>query len=140
MRVEWPVMPRLGEVVMAPGPVLEPALEPTSRAGERGSGTVLGLTLVGAIVSVTVAALGVLGAFPARQNAVGAADAAALVAADTLSGIVSGDPCGRADELARANGAVLDACSLDGDTASVTVHISWGVFTLVGRSRAGPPR
>ncbi|WP_433674649.1 Rv3654c family TadE-like protein [Microbacterium gorillae] len=73
------------------------------------------------------------------QRAAGAADAAALAAADTVTGVIPGDPCARAGDVAAANGAVVDSCVVDGAIASVTVHVRGGVLTAAARARAGPP-
>jgi len=73
------------------------------------------------------------------QRLAGAADAAALAAADTASGAVSGDPCGRAGEIAAASGASLEACAVDGLIATVTVSGPFGALAVTASARAGPP-
>jgi recombinational DNA repair protein RecR len=63
----------------------------------------------------------------------GAADAAALAAADAASGVVDGAPCERAAEIAVAAGSELAACELDGVIATVTVAGAFGRFTATLR-------
>ncbi len=99
-------------------------------------------TGVGALAVTAVLALGVtaVGAASVRSaRAAGAADAAALAAADAVIGAVSGDPCGRAAEVARAVGASVVACDLNGFVATVQVAVGGGAFAAVARARAGPP-
>lgn len=98
---------------------------------------VLGILAVLLIVASAVLVLGA--GFAARQRIVAAADAAALAAADAASGAVPGVPCDRAGELAGANGAALETCTLDGLVATVDVSGALGPFPLRARSTAGPP-
>jgi secretion/DNA translocation related TadE-like protein len=106
---------------------------------EGGAGAVLALAIVGAVAIVLVGMLGIGSALVVRQRVVGAADAAALAAADAASGAVPGIPCALADEVAHANGAALIACRIDGLVASVTVSASAGALPVGARARAGPP-
>ncbi|WP_052460318.1 Rv3654c family TadE-like protein [Microbacterium gorillae] len=96
-----------------------------------GIGTLMGVTvlLVGGIAVGQAAA--------ASQRVAGAADAAALAAADTLAGATTGDPCDRADELARRNGAALDRCDLNGLIATVSVSARVLGLPVRGAARAG---
>lgn len=105
---------------------------------QRGSGTVLMLALVGAIVAVAVALSGALGLLVVRQRANGAADAAALAAADVASGAVPGAVCVVARDIAARNGAVLRECSVDGEVVTVSASVSWMGVAVLGRARAGP--
>ena len=73
----------------------------------------------------------------ARHRVIGAADTAALAAADALLGWVQGDPCALAAEVARAADATLVTCELTGTTATVTVSASSTFGTLQVTSRAG---
>lgn len=96
---------------------------------------------------VTTAAVGVIcgGALAAgqvgvaTQRAAGAADAAALAGADTVSGIHVGDPCEQAARLAAANGAALMSCEVAGMTVDVIVATSVLGFGITAQARAGPP-
>lgn len=106
---------------------------------DEGAGGVLALAVVGATIAFALAALALGSAFAVRQRVVAAADAAALAAADTLLGVVPGDPCGHAREVAAAHRVALADCELAGAEAHVTVAVNvLGVPISVG-SRAGPP-
>jgi hypothetical protein len=74
-----------------------------------------------------------------RQRVIGAADAAALAAADGASGAVAGEPCVLARRLAAAGGAALDSCVVDGLVATVAASTRVGPVPFEARSRAGPP-
>ncbi|MGN6475217.1 MAG: Rv3654c family TadE-like protein [Mycobacteriales bacterium] len=116
----------------------------TSSASEpsQGSATIAMLTGIGLVVAATgvVIALGV-GA-DMRHRAQGAADAAALAAAaDALVG--QAGACERARELATANGARLEGCSLTNAVAEVRVSVELPgalrrLGPVVARARAGP--
>ena len=106
---------------------------------EAGAGAVLALGIVGAVVLVLMAELALGSAVVTRQRIIGAADAAALAAADGASGAVAGVPCDLAARVAGAGGATLTACSIDGLVATVTVAGRSGVLTFEARSTAGPP-
>lgn len=96
---------------------------------------------VAAALALLAAGLGtVAGATIHAQRLAGTADAAALAAADTVSGAIPGVPCEAAARVAAAGGAHLDACDLDGLVATVTVGSAYGGIPLDARSRAGPPR
>jgi secretion/DNA translocation related TadE-like protein len=114
--------------------------EQTSRAvSERGSGTVLAVALLGAITLAAVAVLTGASALVAQQSAQNAADAAALAAADTLSGRASGYPCENAARAAALSQASVASCSTDGLIAVVSVSRNWARLELSARARAGPP-
>ncbi|MGW6010718.1 Rv3654c family TadE-like protein [Streptomyces sp. NPDC055210] len=73
-----------------------------------------------------------------RHRAGGAADLAALAAADhwTDGGT---EACARADRVARAQGTRIVRCAVRGEIADVTVEAGRGPLTAEVRSRAGPP-
>jgi secretion/DNA translocation related TadE-like protein len=106
---------------------------------ERGSGAVLALAIVGAAILVAVAVLGLGSALVLRQRTIGAADAAAVGAADGASGAIAVEPCRAAAQAAAANHATLVACRLDGLVATVEVSARFGVTVFTARSSAGPP-
>ena len=106
---------------------------------DRGSGGVLALAVVGASVIVAVAVLGLGSALVVRQRVIGAADAAALAAADGASGALAADPCTAAARAAIANRASLVGCRIDGLVATVEVSARFGVTPFRARSTAGPP-
>ncbi|WP_256260164.1 helicase [Streptomyces atratus] len=73
-----------------------------------------------------------------RHRAGGAADLAALAAADrALQG--PGAACGAAEQVAAAQGAVVVRCAVRGEVADVTARVSFGPYEPAVRSRAGPP-
>ncbi len=95
---------------------------------------------VAAALIVATVSLGVVGgAVVAAQRLAGAADAAALAAADTVSGATTGDPCERARQVAAAADAELRRCDVDGLVATITVGGAYGGVPFDARSRAGPP-
>ncbi|MFT4258530.1 helicase, partial [Microbacterium sp.] len=73
--------------------------------------------------------------------AAGAADAAALAAADAATGAVmaADEPCALAARVAAASGAVLTGCELVGFVATVQVQAAYAGIAAVSRARAGPP-
>lgn len=106
---------------------------------ERGSATVLALGIVAALVCLTTGAIAIAGASVAKQRAAGAADLAALAAADVASGAIPGTPCAEAERVVRANGASLGFCEVDGAIARVTASLSYLGFGVDIEARAGPP-
>ncbi len=103
------------------------------------SGSILSASIAGSTILLTALVLPVGAALVEKRSVAGAADAAALAAADVASGLVPGIPCDAAGVLAAANGGVLTSCDVDG--AVVTVGVSGSVlgipFTI--RATAGPP-
>lgn len=108
-------------------------------AGERGSGTVLGIAVLAVILVVALAMLTLSAGLAARQRVTASADAAALAAADVALGVVPGSPCQLAERVAAANGAGLVRCELDGTTATVVAVGHFAGVELRATSRAGPP-
>jgi secretion/DNA translocation related TadE-like protein len=102
-------------------------------------GAALAVGVLAGCATLTIGLAAVGAAAVTGQRLAGAADAAALAAADTASGAVSGDPCERAGQIAAASEASLAACELDGLIATVTVSGAFGTLTLTASARAGPP-
>ncbi|WUL62482.1 hypothetical protein OHS16_13915 [Streptomyces sp. NBC_00344] len=74
----------------------------------------------------------------ARHRAGGAADLAALSAADrALLGREAA--CGAAAKVAGAQGAHIVRCTVSGDIADVTAQAGFGPYRPEVRARAGPP-
>lgn len=103
------------------------------------SGVATAITVMIATCSLVTGAVLVGEAGVLSQRAAGAADAAALAAADTVTGAITGDACVRAGEAAVANGAVVESCVVSGAIATVAVSVSRGPLTATARARAGPP-
>jgi secretion/DNA translocation related TadE-like protein len=105
---------------------------------DRGAASVLALGIVGAIVALTALVVPTASVFVLSQRAANAADAAALAAADAISGAVAGTPCPLARETAARNGAVLASCETGGPVASVTVTVATLGLEIRAAARAGP--
>ena len=107
--------------------------------GERGAGSVLGVAIVAALISLTALLVPLYLVFATKQALAGAADAAALAAADVRVGFVAGEPCAVAARVAAANGGDLTACQVDGLVVTVTVSGSVSGFAIGVSATAGPP-
>ncbi|MFC9847941.1 Rv3654c family TadE-like protein [Streptomyces sp. NPDC060223] len=104
---------------------------------DRGSATVwsVGVIAVLCVVFGVVLAMGQV--VLVRHRAAGAADLAALAAADHwMDGSTAA--CGEADRVARAQHARLVRCALGGEISDVTAASGRGPFAAEVRSRAGP--
>lgn len=106
---------------------------------DRGSGSILGVAVIAAVVALVSLALPLYMVLAARAAVSGAADAAALAAADTAVGLASGVPCEAAAFVASANGAQLDTCSADGLVLTVSVSRTVLGFRVAAIATAGPP-
>ena len=111
---------------------------------EEGSGTVLALTIIAALLVVTVVIAGLIGVVSANRRASAAADLSALAAADAYRGLTEGDPCAVAAYLAERHGAHLESCTFPDrpETVEVTVAVPVaGPMGMLGparvRARAG---
>lgn len=105
---------------------------------DRGSGSVLALAVVAATLVVTALLMTLGAAFTVKHQVQGAADAAALAAADVSAGFVGGYPCEAAKRVAELNGAGLADCELAGVTAAVRVQRSFMGIIVAVSARAGP--
>jgi secretion/DNA translocation related TadE-like protein len=103
-------------------------------------GTLLSVGVIASSATFAVALISVGSAAVFGQRLAGAADAAALAAADAASGAVTGVPCDRAADIAAAAHAVVQRCDLDGLVATVVVSASFGRLPATAAARAGPPR
>jgi secretion/DNA translocation related TadE-like protein len=108
---------------------------------ERGSATLFAVAMIGVLVLVG-AALGVVGAMVhAHRVAQSAADLAALAGAEARGR--GGDPCAAAGSVARANGASVDSCVVDGFDVRLQVTVAGPRWLgqrhdLSAQARAGP--
>jgi secretion/DNA translocation related TadE-like protein len=107
--------------------------------GDTGAGSVLALAIIATVVVVTLSVTALGAGLVVRQRVIGAADAAALAAADVLLGASPGVPCAVARHVAEANDASLDACELDGYVVTVSVRAGFAGVAVGARSTAGPP-
>jgi secretion/DNA translocation related TadE-like protein len=106
---------------------------------DAGSGTVLGLAVIGSILAVIAVSLPLYIGLSIKQSLLGAADASALAGADVAIGIVGGSPCDVASRLAVTNGATLDACAVDGLVVTVRTKRDFLGLELTASATAGPP-
>lgn len=106
---------------------------------ERGSGSLLGLAIVGSLIGVVSVTLPLYIGLSARAALSDAAAAAALGAADVASGIAPGSPCATAAAVAAANGASAAACQLDGLVVTVRLDREYLGLQLAASATAGPP-
>jgi secretion/DNA translocation related TadE-like protein len=107
--------------------------------GDRGAGSVLAVSVLGGVIAITAISLPLYTVLIVRSSVSGAADAAALAAADTVSGVFGGVPCDRAADVVAANGARLDSCAVDGLIVTVSASRSILGFRVVATATAGPP-
>ncbi|GAA2507719.1 Rv3654c family TadE-like protein [Streptomyces gobitricini] len=106
---------------------------------DRGSATVWAAMAATVMCAVFAAILALGQAVAARHQAGGAADLAALAAADrALWGVT--DACGAAARVARAQGAEVVLCAVRGEVADVTARSRFGPYAPTVRARAGPAR
>lgn len=116
-------------------------LRPTD---ERGSGSVFVLAIVMVIVTALTAVTVLVSGHATRHRAAAAADLAALAGAEHAA---SGgpEPCVVARRVARANGAELRDCVVDGGEVEVQVRVAMATVPAWlpdqdRRARAGPER
>ena len=138
MSAASPASARHGRIVAGP------PTDVRTRAGERGSATVLLLAVISVAFVLAVGAVALARAADARGVAQAAADLAAIAAAQAAQD--GRDPCGVAASVALVNGAALQRCEvLPGPdvvvTASVLVNpIAGWTATASAQARAGPVR
>ncbi|MEU8713581.1 MULTISPECIES: Rv3654c family TadE-like protein [unclassified Streptomyces] len=107
------------------------------RYSDRGSATVWSVGAIGVLCAVFGVLLGLGQAVVVRHRAAGAADLAALAAADHWAEGTAA-ACARADRVARSQGARLTRCVIVGDVSDVTTASGGGPFGAEVRARAGP--
>ena len=125
---------------------MRPAAGPHPGAcpGDRGSGSVLLTTVVALVLSAGSVALGLAGAYVARQRAEAAADLAALAGGQAL--LHGGDACDTAGRVAAAGRARVVVCQPAATTVYLVVEVtlpgvlSWPDMPPArARARAGVP-
>lgn len=112
-----------------------------SRTSEDGAGTVLAVAVLGVLVTVAIAAGGVVGVIASHRTAQSAADLAALAGAAALQD--GGDACQQAAVIARRNQARLLTCRVQQWNVAVvvvanTARLPGGALDLQARGHAGP--
>ncbi|MFE9765049.1 Rv3654c family TadE-like protein [Streptomyces sp. NPDC005808] len=104
---------------------------------DRGAATVWSVGVIAVLCAVFGVVLAMGQVVLVRHRAAGAADLAALAAADHwMDGPTVA--CGKADRVARAQHARLVRCVLGGEISDVTAASGQGPFAAEVRSRAGP--
>ena len=109
--------------------------------GESGLATVVGVALVGLLVTVALTAAALVALVDAHRRAESAADLAALAGGGALAD--GADPCAAAARIARRNDARLGSCQVQASSVTVQVTVSGPRLLgmrprLSGRARAGP--
>ncbi|MFC5173370.1 MULTISPECIES: Rv3654c family TadE-like protein [Streptomyces] len=113
-------------------------LRGTPGNGDRGLATVWVAVTAATLCAVFAMVLALGQAVSARHRAGGAADLAALAAADqALRGAEVA--CAAAGKVASAQGADIVRCGVQGEIADVTARAQFGPYAPEVRSRAGPP-
>ncbi|MCX5411716.1 Rv3654c family TadE-like protein [Streptomyces sp. NBC_00059] len=106
-------------------------------SGDQGLATVWVAVTTATLCAVFAMVLALGQAVAARHKAGGAADLAALAAADrALLGAETA--CGAATKVAVAQGAEVVRCAVQGEIADVTALARFGPYAPEVRSRAGP--
>jgi secretion/DNA translocation related TadE-like protein len=104
--------------------------------GERGSVTVLTVTVLSFAAILALVVVDLLRALESRSRAQTAADAAALAAAQEIARPSGAQPSTLAADYARRNGAMLIDCRCDGESTSAIVTVEVPVNVLfVGADR-----
>jgi secretion/DNA translocation related TadE-like protein len=105
---------------------------------ERGSGTVLVVALVGAVVCL-VAALAVPLQLVVQQARLQASvDQAAIDANHALRGLITGYPCNVAKTVLHINMATTGKCSIVGEVTRVDASVNVAGIVLTATAWAGP--
>lgn len=121
----------------------------TRTRGEGGMATVLMAAILGGVLILVGAVAIVVDIAHTKSRAATAADLAALAAANEL---LLGEPCAQASKVARANGASLTSCEIQGEDVQVVTQTAMAgalrsIFSgvrasspkMTAVSRAGPP-
>ena len=108
-------------------------------AGERGSATAWGLSVIVVLVAAVVLGLTLGAAVIQRHQAVRAAELAALAGAGKVhEGTAAA--CARAGDIARRHDAVLAACDVNGVIVAVEVFLGDSPRGWLGRQALAPAR
>lgn len=106
---------------------------------ENGAGSILVVAILAAVLGLSALSIPLYSVLVAKNLAGGAADAAALAAADVAIGRAAGEPCPTAARIADANGTSLAACQPDGLVITVRVETVVHGFIVGAAASAGPP-
>jgi secretion/DNA translocation related TadE-like protein len=103
------------------------------------SSSVITIGVIAGLMSISVGVVSAGAGLANRTALHGAADAAALAAADTLFGLGAGEPCSRAAEIAQFNGAQLAECDIANTAVTVRVERAILGVNVHASARAGLP-
>lgn len=101
--------------------------------------SVLTAAAIGAAATLALGCVVVGAAATEAQRVAGIADAAALAAADALSGFAAGDPCAQAAAVAEPQAATMRNCAVSGREATIEISTTLAGLPIVAIARAGPP-
>jgi secretion/DNA translocation related TadE-like protein len=101
---------------------------------ESGSGSILGLGIIFALVGVLCLGVRVQVENLALARLQASADTAVLAAADALRGLSVGFPCETADQIVKEFGATLEECHKVG--SDIYIGVSQQVLGIVHRVKA----
>lgn len=104
---------------------------------EQGVVTAFFAVLLAGSMTLLLTLLGALGLLVANERLQVAVDLAALAAADTHRGLVSGFGCENALSILKTVDAVLTTCRIVGDGVMVSGQFRLPLFTLEARATAG---
>lgn len=113
--------------------------EPCGWVRDRGSASVLAIAVLAVTLVLALACVPLYSALIERQRIAGAADAAALAAADVAIGREPGVPCVVATQIAVANRTALERCVVDGVIVTVRLASSAAIVPVTATATAGPP-
>jgi secretion/DNA translocation related TadE-like protein len=105
--------------------------------GDRGAGSILAVAIIGALAAMLTLLFPLCAVLAVKQKVAGAADAAAVAAADVAVGTLPGLPCAAAAIVAEANGAVLRSCTVSVTSATVRTQIRLLGFSVTATATAG---
>jgi hypothetical protein len=107
--------------------------------GERGSGTLMGLTILAAIALAGSSAIAVMVGLNEARHVQAVANQGALAASDVSRGVVSGHPCRVVSSLVSGAGFRLMGCEVNQGKAWIVVGGQWWGIDIEKRAHAGPP-
>ncbi|WP_374967961.1 Rv3654c family TadE-like protein [Terrabacter sp. BE26] len=110
---------------------------------DRGAATVLLVSVVAVVLALTAGGLVLVSAVVASHHARLAADLGSLAGASAIQdGLSEAQACGVARQVAHANGAVSQGCTVTGQDLELQVTVRPALWPepAVARGRAGPER
>ena len=109
-----------------------------ANTGQRGSGTLLGVAILAAVVILGSFAIAITEGLSEARSVQVAANQAALAASDISRGVVPGHPCRVASALVTQAGYRLGGCDVAEGKAWIVVARTWWGMTIEKRAHAAP--